>query len=73
MLKKPSQSGRSERESEAYGSRYVEGLSDARTQPGERRVHGLTIEQQSVGGRVKTEPPGWAGENIRFCSIRVLL
>ena len=44
--------------------------SVARTQPVERRVHGLTIAQQSVGGRVKTEPPGWAGGNIDFCVIR---
>lgn len=32
MLKKPVQKGRSERDPEAYGCRYVKGLSDARTQ-----------------------------------------
>ena len=32
MMKKSFQQGRSKREPEAYGSRYVEGLSAARTQ-----------------------------------------
>ena len=33
MVKKVVQQGRSERGAEAYFFRYVEGLSDARTQP----------------------------------------
>jgi hypothetical protein len=32
------QQGRSEQKPEAYGARYVEGLSDVRTTLGERRV-----------------------------------
>jgi hypothetical protein len=37
-FKKTFQLGRSEQKPEAYGSRYVEGLSEARTMLGERRV-----------------------------------
>jgi hypothetical protein len=38
MLKKTVQQGRSKRRAEAYPLGYVEGLSDARTMHGKRRV-----------------------------------
>lgn len=54
MKKNPVQQGRSERKAEAYAVWYVEALSKARTQPGERRVPARR---------------GWAGENCGFCFI----
>lgn len=53
-MKKLFQQGRSERRPEACFSRYVEGLSDARTQLGETGV--------SARG-------GWAAEYEGFCVI----
>ena len=38
VVKNVFRQGRREREPETYGSKYVEGLSDARTKPGERCV-----------------------------------
>jgi hypothetical protein len=54
MLKKAVQQGRSERRPEAYPLGYVEGLNDARTLHGKRRV---------LARR------GWAGEKSDFFSI----
>jgi hypothetical protein len=47
MAKKPFQQGRSEGKPEAYSMGYVEGLSEARTKPGKRRVSARR------GGRVR--------------------
>lgn len=54
MLKRLFQQGRSKRRGEAYVVLYVESLSDARTQPGERCVSAHW---------------GWVGENIGVWSI----
>jgi len=54
MLKKAVQQGRSERRADAYPLGYVEGLSDARTMHGKRRV---------LARR------GWAGEKSDFSTI----
>ena len=54
MIKKVVQQGRGERRAEAYSLEYVEGLSDARTQHGEKRV---------------SASQSWAGEKTAFSSI----
>jgi hypothetical protein len=54
MIEKVVQQGRSERRPKAYVVQYVEGLSDARMQHGERRV---------------SARQGWADEKSAFFSI----